>query len=95
MFSVAPTDTFEKLILFPFKPLGALHLIYPPSNSNAAPSFVNASMCKSTGRAPIAHPPGRDTLACLLRASNGPRTNILALIFLTKSYSAIALSESE
>ena len=41
MFSVAPTDTFEKLILFPFKPLGALHLIYPPSNSNAAPPEVS------------------------------------------------------
>ena len=95
IFSVAPTETLSKFILFPIKPFGALHFMYPLSNSNDAPSFVRALICKSTGLAPIAHPPGSETLACLLRARSGPRTKMLALIFLTKSYSAITLSESE
>ena len=39
----------------------------------------------STGRAPIAHPPGKETTACPSRASIGPRTRIEARIFRTMS----------
>ena len=80
-----------KVISSPFNPFGALHSIYPRSNLNSAPSLASAFRCRSTGLAPIAHPPGRDTDACLFLARSGPRTRMLALIFLTRSYSAIDL----
>ena len=37
---------------------------------------------------PIAQPPGKDTFALPNFASNGPKTNIPALIVLTKLYDA-------
>ena len=47
-----------------------------------------ASMCRLTGLLPIAHPPGRATLALLNLANKGPKTNIEALMVLTNSYLA-------
>ena len=49
-------------------------------------------MCWSTGLAPMAHPPGRDTLALPNRARSGPRTRIEARIVFTISYVASAFS---
>ena len=45
-------------------------------------------MCWSTGREPIAQPPGKDTLARPKRASNGPSANTEARMVLTNSYGA-------
>ena len=45
-------------------------------------------MCWSTGRAPIAQPPGSETRASPKRASSGPSTRIEARIVLTSSYGA-------
>ena len=42
----------------------------------------------STGRVPIAHPPGKETLADLCLASKGPKTKIPALMVFTKLYEA-------
>ena len=64
-FSVAPTEIFENLILLPFNPLGALAITYPWSILYLTPNFDNALRCISTGRVPIAHPPGKDTFADL------------------------------
>src|SRR4029079_4681850 len=45
-------------------------------------------MCWSTGRRPIAQPPGSDTRASPQRASNGPSARIDARIVFTISYGA-------
>ena len=45
-------------------------------------------MCWSTGREPIAQPPGSDTTAAPWRATSGPNTRIEARIVLTSSYGA-------
>ena len=45
-------------------------------------------MCWSTGREPIAQPPGSDTVASPKRASSGPSTRIDARIVFTSSYGA-------
>ena len=45
-------------------------------------------MCRSTGREPIAQPPGSDTSAAPYFASNGPSTSTDARIVLTNSYGA-------
>ncbi len=42
-------------------------------------------MCWSTGRSPIAQPPGSDTRASPPRATSGPSTRIEARIVLTSS----------
>ena len=42
-------------------------------------------MCWSTGRAPMAQPPGSDTRASPQRASSGPSTSIEARMVLTSS----------
>ena len=42
-------------------------------------------MCWSTGREPIAQPPGSDTVASPKRASSGPSTRIDARIVFTRS----------
>ena len=51
-------------------------------------------MCWSTGREPMAQPPGSDTRARPVRASNGPSTRIDARMVLTISYGASALSST-
>src|SRR5690606_29663062 len=45
-------------------------------------------MCWSTGRCPIAQPPGRLTRASPKRATSGPRTRMEARMVLTRSYGA-------
>jgi hypothetical protein len=42
-------------------------------------------MCWSTGREPMAQPPGNDTLAVPKRASSGPSTMMLARMVFTRS----------
>ena len=42
-------------------------------------------MCWSTGREPIAQPPGSDTRAMPKRAKSGPSTRMEARIVLTRS----------
>ena len=44
---------------------------------------------RSTGRVPMAQPPGSDTFASPMRASSGPTTQKLARIFETSSYGAV------
>ena len=48
-------------------------------------------MCWSTGRAPMAQPPGSETLASPQRARSGPSTRIDARMVLTMSYGAVGL----
>ena len=90
-FSVAPTDTLGKVILFPFKPFFASAIINPFFILIFAPNFFNAKRCKSTGLEPIAHPPGSEILAFLYLANNGPKTKTPALIVFTNLYGAIVL----
>ncbi len=45
-------------------------------------------MCWSTGRAPMAQPPGSDTRAVPKRATSGPSTRIDARMVFTMSYGA-------
>ena len=54
----------------------------------------NPLMCCSTGRAPMAQPPGKDTLAFAQRASRGPNASTEARMVLTSSYGACGLSGS-
>src|SRR6201996_2073770 len=54
----------------------------------SAPIACRPLMCWSTGREPIAQPPGSDTVASPKRASSGPSTMMLARIVLTRSYGA-------
>ncbi len=42
-------------------------------------------MCWSTGRAPIAQPPGSDTVARPIRAKSGPNTKMEARMVFTNS----------
>src|SRR6185436_1448152 len=48
-------------------------------------------MCRSTGRWPMAHPPGSDTRASPKRETRGPSTRIDARMVLTNSYGAARL----
>src|ERR1700712_2636963 len=52
----------------------------------SAPMACRPLMCWSTGREPMAQPPGSDTVASPKRASSGPSTMMLARIVLTSSY---------
>ncbi|MNU90429.1 hypothetical protein D3C71_802970 [compost metagenome] len=45
-------------------------------------------MCWSTGREPMAQPPGSDTVASPKRASSGPSASTEARMVLTNSYGA-------
>src|SRR5689334_8272162 len=53
-----------------------------------APIASRPLTCWSTGRKPIAHPPGSDTRASPQRASSGPSARIDARIVFTSSYGA-------
>src|SRR5579885_2424530 len=53
-----------------------------------APSVRIPAICRLTGRAPIAHPPGVETRARPARASSGPSTRNEARMVLTRSYGA-------
>ena len=84
-FSVPVTLTGSKIIFAPFSLPFTFALIFPSSMSISAPIALIASMCKLTGRLPIAHPPGKATVACPNFASNGPKTKIEALMVFTNS----------
>ena len=87
-FSVAPTEILFRCITDPFNPSLQFPEIYPLLILNWTPIFSNPSKCKSTGRVPIAHPPGNDTEALPYLANNGPKIKNEALILLTNSYDA-------
>ena len=58
--------------------------------SISAPICSSAFRCRSTGRAPIAQPPGRETRAWPVRATSGPSVRIEARMVFTSSYGASA-----
>ena len=62
------------------QPLRRLGKTYPPSISISAPSDFSPVKCRSTGRVPMAQPPGSDTLATPMRAMSGPRAQSFARI---------------
>ena len=62
-FSVAVTLTGSKIILAPLNLPSTLAFILPSSILISAPIALIASMCKLTGLLPIAHPPGKATVA--------------------------------
>ncbi len=70
------------------RPLGARASIYPCEVPISAPICSSAFKCKSTGRAPIAHPPGNETRAAPTRAIKGPSVSTDARIVFTSSYGA-------
>ena len=51
----------------------------------SAPSFSSAMINRSTGRVPMAQPPGSETLASCIRAKSGAITQKLARIRDTSS----------
>jgi hypothetical protein len=53
--------------------------------SISAPSAFSALRCRSTGRVPMAQPPGMETRAPPQRATSGPSTQKLARMRLTSS----------
>src|SRR5690606_30260088 len=54
-----------------------------------APMASSPRRCRSTGRLPIAQPPGKDTRARPKRATIGPSTSTDARMVLTSSYGAV------
>ena len=84
-FSVAPTEATGSSIRAPLSPFGAFASMYPSFKEICAPSCAIPATCRSTGRGPIAQPPGIETHAYPSRAKSGPRTKMDALIFRTKS----------
>src|SRR3954470_12076710 len=57
--------------------------------SIVAPIACSPFTCWSTGRWPMAQPPGSETRARAQRASSGPRTSTEARIVFTRSYGAV------
>src|SRR5688572_11960660 len=55
----------------------------------SAPIACRPFTCWSTGRKPMAQPPGRETRARPQRASSGPRTSTEARMVFTRSYGAV------
>ena len=80
IFSVAPTDILGNFIKHPFKPFFADATIYPFFIFILAPILFKNSKCKFIGLDPIAHSPGRETLATLYFANKGPKTKTPARI---------------
>jgi hypothetical protein len=60
-------------------------MTYPASMEISAPSFSSAIINRSTGRVPMAQPPGSDTFASRMRATSGAITQKLARIRDTRS----------
>ncbi len=85
IFSVAVTDCLSNTIIFPCIGPSIIASTYPFLSSIIAPSLFSPSRCKLIGLAPMAQPPGRDTLARPRRASRGPSTRTEARIVLTRS----------
>src|ERR1035438_8682380 len=53
-----------------------------------APNCSRPWRCKLMGRAPMAHPPGKETRARPVRATSGPSTRLEARMVFTNSYGA-------
>ena len=83
-FSVPVTVTMSIKIRAPLS-LVTLAWMSPPSMVMVAPIASKPLMCKSTGRAPIAQPPGNDTRARPKRVSKGPKARIEARMVFTSS----------
>ena len=83
-FSVPVTVTMSVRITAPCSRL-AFATTKPCSMRISAPSAAKPRMCWSTGRCPIAQPPGKLTRASPKRASKGPSTRIDARMVLTSS----------
>ena len=83
-FSVPVTVTTSNTKRVPMSRL-ARALMYPCSRSISAPIAVSPFTCWSTGRRPIAQPPGSETRASPQRASSGPSARIDARIVFTSS----------
>ena len=84
--SVAPTLGKSKYTCVPIRPpVGACTTKYPCSLATTAPMRSRPAVCISRPREPMASPPGSATSASPVRATNGPRTAIDALIRRTKS----------
>ena len=79
------TVTFGNTMSVPFSPLGALANTSPPSIAIATPSRSSAISSRSTGRVPMAQPPGIETRASPKRAISGAITQKLARIRETSS----------
>ncbi len=62
--------------------------------ASRAPIFSRPARCRSTGRAPIAQPPGVETRAWPKRASSGPSARNDARMVFTSSYGASVRSTS-
>src|SRR5574343_1177501 len=86
-FSVAPTLTMSNTKRPPFR-RSQRALTKPFSTVTSAPSACMPRMCRSTGREPMAQPPGSDTSAWPNLANSGPSTRIEARMVLTSSYGA-------
>ena len=86
---VPPTVTLGNSISPPVSPFGARATALPASISIDAPSFSSAIRRRSTGRVPMAHPPGSDTRASPMRATSGAMTQKLARMRDTSSYGAV------
>jgi len=82
-------------MFLPMRPLGAVATMLPFLREISAPSSRRPRRWMSTGRSPIAHPPGIETSACPQRARRGPSMQMLALILRTISYSPTGLSITE
>ena len=87
MFSVAPTEGKSKRMVEP-RSSEASATTAPCSMRVVAPSFSKPVWCISSGREPMASPPGSATLACPQREVSGPRTHTDALNWRTASKSA-------
>ena len=86
-FSVPVTVTMSVTMRAPLSRL-ARATTKPASMSICAPIACRPLICWSTGRWPMAQPPGSDTLASPKRASSGPSTRMEARMVLTSSYGA-------
>ena len=87
--SVAVWLGYSKTIRWPTSrppaPPGTVPSMLPCTVSNTAPSVDRPWRWMSMGRFPKSSPPGSDTLARPVRASNGPSTTTEARIFSTSS----------
>jgi len=71
-FSVAPTLGMGRQISRP-ESFFAVQITAPSSPPISAPSVRRADRCRSMGRGPNSHPPGKDRQARLRRAKSGPK----------------------
>ena len=76
IFSVAPTLGNGNAIDVPLSLFGTIQSSIPCSSCITAPSFLSPAICRSTGRGPNSHPPGKLILALPHRPSIAPRKSI-------------------